>query len=117
MLIQPNYNREPDWEVRRFVDVDEEFRELLGEEVLGLVGGRVRKMGGKEIYTAWNADDAVKAYILNRLNTRDGVETLDVEVMVVPQHKKALAEFQVLKSDGSHEGFYQASIMIGEGIG
>ena len=120
MPLRNNFNSGWVWKVRRLVDVSEEFRELLGEEVLGLVGGRVRKMGEEKTYPAVkapNAGDAVKAYILDCLDARDGAGDLDVSVMVVRQKLTALAEFEVLKPDGLHEGFYQASIMIGDRIG
>lgn len=119
MPLRNNFNSGWEWKVRRLVDVSDEFRELLGEEVLGLVGGRVRKMGEEKTYPtvkAPNADDAVKAYIHDCLDARDGVGDLDVSVMVVRQKLKALAEFEVRMPNGKYE-FYQASIMIGEGRG
>ncbi len=72
-------------------------------------------MGEEKIYTAENADDAVRKCILDCLRARDGGGDLDVAVMVVGQKLKALAEFEVRMPNGKHEGFYQASIMIGEG--
>lgn len=97
------------------MDVSEEFRELLGEEVLALVGGRVRKSGEEKTYTTDNPDDAVKEYILDCLRVRDGVRNLDLKVIVEEVNVRALAEFQVLKPDGSHRRFYRASIVIGGG--
>ena len=110
--FQTSFGRGLDWKVRRLVDVSEEFRELLGEDVLALVGGRVRKKGEEKPCTADNPDDAVKKYILECLPVRDGVVYLDVEVEVVELDAIALAEFEVLFPNGSHKGYYQASIVI-----
>lgn len=38
------------------------------------------------------------------------------EIIVVEQKLRALAEFEVLKPDGSHGGFYQASIVVHQGL-
>ncbi|MYE63670.1 MAG: hypothetical protein F4100_12725 [Rhodothermaceae bacterium] len=94
------------------MDVSEEFCKLLGEEVLALVGGRVRKMEKAKTYRAENPGDAVREYTFDYLRSRDGVEDLDVEVIVVEQKLRALAEFRVLRPDGSLRGFYQASLVI-----
>lgn len=75
-------------------------------------------MGEEKSYTAQNPGDAVREYIFDCLQARRGVGDLNVEVLVVEQKLKALAEFQVLKPDIyiSHTGFYQASVVIEEGI-
>ena len=112
MALQTSFDRGWDWTVHHLVDVSEDFRELLGEEVLSLVGGRVRKMGEVKTYRAENPDDAVREYILDCLHSRDGVGDLDMEIIIVEQKMRALAEFQVLRPDGLHRGFYQASVVI-----
>lgn len=115
MVLQTSYDRGWKWKVHHLMDVSEDFHELLGEEVLALVGGRVRKKGEEKTYITDNPDDAVKEYILESLRARDGLEDLDVKVIVVKQELSALAEFQVLDPNGSIKGYYQASIVIGEG--
>ena len=120
MTFQTSFDRGWNWKVHHLVNVSDEVRELLGEEVLALVGGRVKKMGEENTYRAENPGDAVRKYILECLRARDGVGDQKVEeiveVIVEEVKVRALAEFQVLKPDGSPQGYYQASIMIRAGL-
>ena len=97
MAFQTSFDRGCNWKVHHLVDVSEEFRELLGEEVLALVGGRVRKRGEEKTCTTENPNDTVRKYILDCLPARG-----DVEVIVVERKRSALAEFQVRIPNGSH---------------
>ena len=89
---------------------------ILAMRLLTLVSGQVRKMGEAKTNLAENPYDAVKKYVLDCLHSRGGVEDRDVEVMVVERKRRALAKFQVLFPNCSHKGFYQASVVIGEGL-
>ena len=71
-------------------------------------------VGEAKTYLAENPDGAVNKLVLDCLHSRGGVGDLDVEVMVVERKRRALAEFQDLYPNGSHKGFYQACIVIGE---
>ena len=116
MLFQTSYNRGWEWKVHCLVDDSDEFRESLGEEVLALVGGRVKTKGEMQAYVTVNPDDAVKEYILERLHVRNGVGVSDVKVIVVELNAIALAEFEVLDPNGLHKGYYQASVVVGKGL-
>ena len=116
MLVQTRWDHKRNWNVRPLVDASEEFRELLGEEVLALVGGRVRKRGEDRTYTTERPDEAVRKYILDCLVARGVAIDPDVKVIVIERKRRELAEFEVLWPDGSHKGYYQASIVIARGL-
>ena len=97
------------------MDVSEEFREVLGDEVLALVGGRVRKRGREKTYITYNSEDAVKEYILDRLRVQKGGADPRVKVIVNTVDAGARAEFEVVGPNGSRKSYHQASIVIGGG--
>ena len=74
----------------------------------------MRTRGEEKTYTTEIPDDAVKQYILDCLPAQGVVGEPDVKVFVVERKRRELAEFQVLYPDGSHKGYFQAYVVIGE---
>ncbi|MXZ58117.1 MAG: hypothetical protein F4Z16_06500 [Rhodothermaceae bacterium] len=88
------------WDVYRFDDVTENWREALGSPGLALVSGRVRKASKAGTYEGYDAKNAVKKYVFEiitpKIKQQLAEDGMKVDIATIPHERRWQANHKLV---------------------